>query len=639
MLRRLKTIRTLGLGQTGWFALYKFGLLTGHYRRSSPVRRLSGLPALHPVWPVPGRQRLVELLDVSARADLLAEAQEIVGGQVRLFGGPAVALCLEPPGDLRHWTDYELGRAGWGVEDVKFIWEPARFGWVYPLGRAYRLTGDETVAKAFWRGFERFDAANPPNLGPNWASAQEVALRLLGFLFAAHVFAGAGASSPPRLARLTASIAEHAQRIPLTLPYARAQHNNHLVSEAVGLIAAGLALPDWPAAPGWLRLGKAELEKALLAQIDPDGTYAQHSVNYHRLMLQAALLAEALLRGAGMPLAGPVRERLGHAAAWLRGQLDPVSGRAPNLGHNDGAHILPLAPGEYADLRPTVQAACLAFTGQPALPNGSWDELGLWLGLDLLQTTPSLAYVSPSIPRMWRQDGWASLRAVRYHSRPAHADPLHVEIWQGGHNLALDAGTYRYNAAPPWDNGLASVLVHNTVSVDGLEPMTRASKFLWLDWVQAQLESVSPESIAARHTGYARLGVELRRSLARCPDGWEINDELLPLGGDRAEPHQAVLHWLLPDWPWTQEDSDTMVLRGPGLDVRVRLQGGEGGVLQLVRAGQVLFGPAGAPAVLGWQSPTYALRLPALSLRWLVRGKLPLRISSHFTLLLPPKSD
>ena len=78
-------------------------------------------------------------------------ALEIVYGQIRLFGGAPFPLDLTPPGELSHWTEYELGRQPLGVEDPKFIWEPARFGWVFTLGRAYYLTGHESYPEAFWR--------------------------------------------------------------------------------------------------------------------------------------------------------------------------------------------------------------------------------------------------------------------------------------------------------------------------------------------------------------------------------------------------------------------------------------------------------------------------------------------------------
>ena len=40
-------------------------------------------------------------------------------------------------------------------------------------------------------------------------------------------------------------------------------------------------------------------------------------------------------------------------------------------------------------------------------------------------------------------------------------------------NVALDAGTYSYNAPQPWANPLAQTAYHNTVTVDDLDQMER----------------------------------------------------------------------------------------------------------------------------------------------------------------------
>ncbi len=52
--------------------------------------------------------------------------------------------------------------------DVKFIWEPARFGWAFTLGRAYLVSGDERYSQSFWKHTETFLESNPPYLGPQW---------------------------------------------------------------------------------------------------------------------------------------------------------------------------------------------------------------------------------------------------------------------------------------------------------------------------------------------------------------------------------------------------------------------------------------------------------------------------------------
>jgi hypothetical protein len=646
MLRAFKVFFQLGPRQTFWYAVYQAGLRAGIWRRQTPPVQPTRAGRLLPLLPLLERSALTSVLDITTRVRLMNEAEEICAGQVRLFGGAPAALGLVPSGKLVHWSDYERKRASFGVEDVKLIWEPARFGWAFALARAYLLAGEERFAAAFWRNFETFERANPPNLGPNWTSGQEVALRLLALLFASGAFAGSAESTPERTTRLAQSVLAHARRIPPTLSYARAQHNNHLISEALGLYAAGLCLPDQPEAPAWRVQGWQELNRALQEQIQPDGTYAQHSTSYHRLMLQAALLAGALARrdpsaGAdGLAWPAETRPLLAAAARWLEERSDPLSGRASNLGSNDGANILPLAPGEIYDYRPTIQAAAQAFTGKPVLPPGPWDELGLWLGL------PPAPDPNPtSGERKWEsrldkadKGGWASLRAVRFSSRPSHADQLHVEIWSRGEALALDAGTYHYNARPPWNNGLASARAHNTVTVDGQDPMTRAGLFLWLDWDQARLLSRETRKLSAEHSGYRKLGLIHRRTLEETLTGWKISDYLIPASASAANAglHTFKLHWLLPDWPYQREGRDLIFTRPSDKALSFKLvleaEGEEdrGPLLQMVRAGESILGPDAHAPLLGWVSPTYALRQPAISVLFSVTARAPLTFLSEF---------
>ncbi len=645
--RAWKAFRQLGFEAVTLYALYHFGLFSGHYRRSTPVRAETDdgpAPDLDgaPFFPLPGSADLKRIPGFNA-AELFAEAGEILAGKYRPFGGPLADLQLTPPAPVRHWTAYERGRLIPG--DIKLAWEPGRFGWAYPLVRAYTLSGDERYAAAFWEYAETFLQANPPNLGPQWASGQEVALRLMALAFAARALARAPSSTLERRERLSRAIAAHARRIPLTLVYARAQKNNHLLSEAAGLYTAGVLLGGAPEADAWRKLGWKWLNSAFQAQIAPNGAYTQHSANYHRLMLHLALWVEALSRSRGEALPGATLERLAAATRWLLALLDVESGGVPNLGANDGACILPLAGGGFQDYRPVLQAASRAFLGQPCLPPGPWDELGCWLG----QAVAQGAEVAPqealpaSAADMHRLDGqrsWGVLRAAHFSDRPSHADQLHVDLWWRGLNLARDAGTYQYNGQPPWDNRLAGTLVHNTVMVDGQDQMLRGGRFLWLDWAQGRLMErlADPhqgrEEVTARHTGYRRLGIVHERTLAR--DGaerWLVLDQLLAFKNTR-NAHTLRVHWLLPDWEWELQ-STTLLLHSPYGDVRLRLKsaGLDSRQVQLVRAGETLSGAESPQAVLlGWYSPTYGVKTPALSFSAQVSGGLPLYMTSEWSL-------
>lgn len=653
-----QALAEIGPRQLAQYALYQLSLRSGWLRRRTPalpdpwIQGTGPAEPVHaprPFLPLPLRETLIALLSENPTS-LLAEAEEIVHGRVRLFGAGPRPLELVPPGPLDHWTFYARGRTPWGREDVKLIWEPGRFGWACTLARAFHLSGDSRYAQTFWEKLETFLDSNPPNLGPHWASAQEVALRLICLAFAFHAFAEAPETTPRRAARLGWALGVHAARLPPTLAYARAQGNNHLLTEAAGLYTAGLALPGHPRATGWRDLGRRTFEKALVEQIDAGGGYVQHSANYHRLMLQISLWVAALAREAGSPLGEPARQRLAAATRWLLDLTDPHSGGVPNLGPNDGALILPLADAPFQDFRPTLSAAARTFLGESPFPPGPADEPALWLapreaGYEVGAPPPPAGLEGrPHVLHNPASDSWVYLRAARFTGRPGHADQLHLDLWWRGLNVARDPGTYRYNGPPPWDNALAGTAFHNTLVVDGSDQMTRAGRFLWLRWAQAEVTERREDaagrltSLTAQHNGYREQGVVHQRKVIASIDGrWEIDDVLLPAGRHRGPPRHARLHWLLPDWPWSLKvpnDHVHLQLRSPvgelALVVRVAAEGVSAPDLVLIRAGELLAGEAFIHPAQGWFSPTYDLLEPALSLAVTVRARPPIRFQTHW---------
>jgi hypothetical protein len=208
--------------------------------------------------------------------------------------------------------------------------------------------------------------------------------------------------------------------------------------------------------------------------------------------------------------------------------------------------------------------------------------------------------------------------------------------------------------------------------------MRRAGRFLWLDWAQAQVETAeraSDESwkrLAAFHDGYRDLGLRHRRQVTAYSDGrWEIRDELLPeAGASLAGEVSARLHWLLPDWPWQFEPGSeeyAFRLASPHSEVRITIRAGSvpeisadspQGILpqdafhqpasnrqpklqvQFVRAGELLVeepltGPGPIHPTWGWTSPTYGVKIPALSLSACLFAPPPLTFTTHFYLPNP----
>jgi len=612
-----KAAYQVGFTQLVAYAWYKVGLMSGTYRKTRDEVNASDALMFSPLFSPPDHIQLTQILGEAGRRALLAEANEILAGKFRMFGGELTNIELKPVQPLAHWTEYEtqkesLSSFAMPHNDIKFLWEPARFGWAFPLGRAYTLTQKEIFAEAFWKYFEQFTDANPPNMGPHWMNGQEVAIRLMALVWAGQVFEKAACSHLEKRARLARVIAEHAVRIPPTLVYARAQNNNHLIVEAAGLYTAGRALNH----QGWRATGWHWLNWAFQHQISGYGEYIQHSTNYHRVMLQSALWIHAI-KDKEWPRA--TLQLLEKATHWLFSMLDPVSGKTPNLGANDGALIFPLSTTPFNDFRSTVQAAARAFL-RYQMPGGAWDEFSLWLGLKPQENEyESTLYLTDHLRG---QKSWGYLRASTFPSRLGHMDQLHFDLWWRGLNIAQDAGTYLYNAAPPWDNPLVTGRVHNIVIVDHRDLMTRGGRFLTLDWFPAYIKSVIPTDesvlgcVQAYHKRYSGILHE-RKVTVYANERWLVEDKLVS-----RNPHIYRLHWLLPDWEWKIEG------RQKGVEIELNSPHGKISLviktdpvipdllsmLTLIRAGKLVHGASQPAPYEGWSSPAYGTKIPALSL-------------------------
>jgi hypothetical protein len=592
-----------------------------------------------------------ETIGLDGEKSVLAQANRILEGDLPFFG-QLEYTCGFPPrwfhnpltgqsvAPQQPWTHMRFASPAYG--DLKYILEPSRFLFVYPLVRAYALSSDERFPQAFWSAIEDWARHSPPMAGPLWICGQECSLRILAWSFALHAFIDSPSTTDERVALLLSMIAAHAWRTAQTLGYARSQRSNHLISEAVGLWTAGILYPELAEAQVWRRLGEHLLREAVLDHITPEGVSHQHSFNYQRMILHLLLWTLRLSEIVSCPLHEDIRARAQSAYEFIGRFVDPISGFVPNYGSNDGSLILPLASSSYRDFRPLLQLGA-AVLDRPALKPGSWDEAALWFGV-----TPKIAQ-APAPPtsadtgyfRLGNQESWALIRAGHYTRRPFQADQLHVDLWWQGINLARDPGTYLYNGPAPWNNGLAGTAVHNTITIDHQDQMRRASRFLWIDRAQAsgQVYSSNGHSCADRfegeHDGYRRFGANHRRTVQWLGgSGWVIKDEILNDIGWAGE-HDVRLHWLVADLPFELRGAPFQVaFKSQQQQIRwIILSSSETNGF-IVRAGKQVAGnhgaKSGSPALaaaetqlLGWEAPTYGDLRPAVALVQQTRSALP----------------
>jgi asparagine synthase (glutamine-hydrolysing) len=599
-----------------------------------------------------------EIIGPNGASSAIAEAERILTGYLPFFGSLSCD-CGFPPRWFQNpvtgqsvsprepWTRMRFASPAYG--DLKFILEPSRFLFIYPLLRAYALTGDEKVPEAFWTAIEDWSHHSPPMHGPLWVCGQECSLRILAWTFALHGFIHSPSTTNERVSMLLSMIAAHAWRITQSLAYARSQRSNHLITEAVGLWTAGTLFPELARVKNWQRKGAELLRESVLDQITPQGASQQHSFNYQRMILQLLLWTLRLSEIHDTPLHESIRLRTQAAFDFLRQWVDTESGLAPNYGSDDGSHILPLSSAAYRDFRPLLQLGA-AVLDRPALPPGPWDEAPLWLGVkprNARQAQPSPIVVCPAETGssetassetgyflLGDDTSWAMIRAGRYTRRPFQADQLHLDLWWKGINLARDAGTYLYNGPPPWNNGFARTAVHNTVTVDGEDQMRRAGRFLWLDWAQASgrvnraTADALPDRFEGEHHGYRRLGVIHRRSVQWLPNyGWVIVDDLEGTGE-----HTLSLHWLTADLPFKiSDEASGVTLKSKPFPITWNIFSSAPATSTVVRAGEPL-GFVSAETYtqdvlsqLGWEAATYGDLRPAISILCRTCSLLPVR--------------
>jgi Heparinase II/III-like protein/Heparinase II/III N-terminus len=591
--------------------------------------------------------RIREMIGPEGEKSVLTDGEDILQGRLPFFGqlqfdcgfpprwfrNPASGQTVSPQ---QSWTQMRFASPVYG--DLKFILEPSRFLFVYPLVRAYALSGDDRIPQAFWSAIEDWASQSPPMGGPLWICGQECSLRILAWSFALHAFIDSPSTTDERLALLVSMIAAHAWRTAQTIGYARSQRSNHLISEAVGLWTAGTLYSELAEAQAWQNLGAHLLHAAVLDHITPEGVSQQHSFNYQRMVLHLLLWTLRLGEIYSAPLHEEIRERARSAYDFIRQWVDPVSGLAPNYGSDDGSLIFPLATASYHDFRPLVQLGA-AVLNQPGLNCGPWDEAALWFGVKPAQRQESCLVASAQTGyfRLGDQTSWALIRAGRYTRRPFQADQLHVDLWWRGMNLARDPGTYLYNGSAPWNNGFAGTAVHNTVTVDDQDQMRRVGRFLWVDWAQASGRAYASNSHACadrfkgEHDGYRRLGVTHRRAVQWLGgSGWVLVDDIS--SEVEAAEHDVCLHWLSADLPLEVADSPfQVVFTSDVARIRWSIVSSVPGSAAIVRAGKPIgingtsnFGNIEAP-LLGWEASTYGELRPAVSLVQRARSRLPIR--------------
>lgn len=434
-------------------------------------------------------------------------------------------------------------------------------------------------------------ARNPPGRGIGWATAMEVALRLVSLVRIA-------TRQPDPAFR--EAVHTHAAWI-VRHPSRGTSANNHRVAE-LGALALASRVLDRPFS------GPGELPLVLDAQVHPDGVGVEQSPSYLAFDLEWALLA----RRAGVAGLDPTIDR----AARFLWTLCAPGGGPPPLGDDDGGRVIATTGAPEPHYVRSVTGAARATLGA-SVPEG-WTPDGraraLGVGPAPAAAPPSTCFALGGLTVLRR----GALHVVFDHgplggctlAAHGHADALSVQFHVDGQPVVVGRGTGRYNADPDGRRFHRGTGAHPTVVIDGRDQSRpHDHPFLWRTRARTVLEDVDLVAgrVTARCDGTADRGVVHRRTVEVADGRLTVTDRL----EGRGRHHVAVG---FPLAPGLEVGDDRSVRLGA---VRLARWVGDPALALRVVCGGERPGP-------GWHSPSYGRWEPATTLSFQAHVGLPI---------------
>lgn len=503
-------------------------------------------------------------LDLSKRKNffLLRIANQIIKGEIVYYSKKTFKVGSPPNWFLNpynnkqsvfqniHWSkikdfNNELG-------DIKNIWEVSRFEWIGTLAIAYKLNLDKKILETINMWVNNWIYKNPINIGPNWKCGQEASIRLINIIIANQIIGNNKING-----NLHYLIAAHLKRISSTTFYATAQNNNHIISESIALLLGGFILNKYYKNTGYEKFykkGRTLLDKNINKLILEDGSFAQYSIVYHRMMLDLVCVVEIFRGMWGFDeLLNKSYKKIKLAVIWYADIIDPVSGNAPNIGPNDGTYLFNYGNLEYRNFTPTLSLCSKIFNFKP---NFKIKEKHLFehifdlnLNNKYFDSTFKIPSYKKSFLKLSTDKGMAILRAPRYKFRPHHSDGLHLDVWQNGINYVRGSGSYSYAAETKILNQFSGTLGQSTIVFDNQNQMPRISRFLFGSWLKQKNTNYDIIAGAAQSEYTNYKNVNHYRSLKKINEGWEISDYV------KGRFQIAVLQFILAPIRWSIKDN------------------------------------------------------------------------------------
>ena len=185
----------------------------------------------------------------------------------------------------------------WPVKDNELRWQLHRHKWFTPMGKAYRISGDEKYAKEWTFQYldwikknqltqvdkEEYELASTGEVRGNAENVRfawrplETSHRLQDQINQLTLFINSPSFTPAFLTEFLVNYHRHAVHILGNY----SDQGNHLLFEAQRMLAAGAFFPEFKEASAWRKSGIDILNREIKVQVYPDGGQFELDLHYH----------------------------------------------------------------------------------------------------------------------------------------------------------------------------------------------------------------------------------------------------------------------------------------------------------------------------------------------------------------------
>jgi hypothetical protein len=378
-------------------------------------------------------------------------------------------------------------------KDVKIVWEINRLQFLPIMAVDFLKTGDIKILNRIKDIIKEWDSKNPYDVGINWHSNLEVAIRSISLLLTYILLYDHIKSK-----EIEELIFKHGYHVYRDINYTeKCIPNNHLIGEATALYILG-NIYDSQQSKKWINKAKVILND-YIEHLRDDGTYKEASLSYHRFVLQMYLLVYLFsIKFQDNFIENPLTNKLVKAYIFLK-SIEKPDGSFPQFGDWDD--------GVYYKLNNEPIENYKYFVDTLGYIVGNNDEKNL--EVEILEQLFGNIKIGENYKNNFDFNNVYKLFEIGkygvykdnniylfinnqeqiFHS---HADGLSIELSLNGKNILIDSGTYNYNLDKELRQYFRSTRAHNTVYL-GVDQSTQIGSFRWIDQPKISLRKLKKE--------------------------------------------------------------------------------------------------------------------------------------------------